>query len=361
MTTLMTTALPLPTALTAHPGADASREAAIDLPAGLTGADLARITAALGATRAESTRAVYGNAWTGWQRWCDSRGIPALPGDPLALCAYLTERAETGRAMATLDLSCTAIRYMHRTCGAADPVAAESVRLVRLGRGRTYGRAPRRLARPLGVDDIRRIVTTIDASTPIGIRDAAVILVGYASAMRRSELVALTLADVEHKPAGPLLSVRRSKTDQPGHGQAVAVAHGRHADTDPVAALAAWRTVRGETPGPLFTRTTARSVSLEPMSGTAVARMLRTRAEAAGLDGTRITAHSLRAGHATTAALAGVRCTASPPRPDTKTSPSSSTATSAPRSPRQQHQQRPRPVTRAAGENLARAPPYPID
>ena len=146
----------------------------------------------------------------------------------------------------------------------------------------------------------------IDSSTPIGIRDAAVILVGYASAMRRSELVALTLADVEHKPAGLLLSVRRSKTDQPGHGQVVAVAHGRHAATDPVAALAVWRAVRGETPGPLFTRTTARSVSLDPMSGTALARMLRTRAEAAGLDGTRITAHSLRAGHATTAALAGV-------------------------------------------------------
>jgi hypothetical protein len=206
-TTQMTTALPLPTALPAHPGADVSRDAVIDLPAGLTGANLARITAAMGATRAESTRAVYGNAWAGWQRWCDSRVIVALPGDPLALCAYLSERAETGRAMATLDLSCTAIRYVHRTCGAADPVAAESVRLVRPGLGRTYGRAPRRLARPLGVDDVRRIVTAIDASTPIGIRDHAVILVGYASAMRRSEPVALTLADGEHKPAGLLLAV----------------------------------------------------------------------------------------------------------------------------------------------------------
>lgn len=100
--------------------------------------------------------------------------------------------------------------------------------------------------------------------------------------------------------------MRRSKTDQPGHGQVVAVAHGRHAGTDPAAALAGWRAVRGGTPGPLFTRTTARSVGIEPMSGTAVAHMLRARAEAAGLDGTRITAHSLSAGYATTAALAGV-------------------------------------------------------
>jgi integrase len=76
--------------------------------------------------------------------------------------------------------------------------------------------------------------------------------------------------------------------------------------TDPVAALNVWRAVRGQTPGALFTRIWGRSVSLERLSGHVVARMLRARAEAAGLDGTRITAHSLRAGHATAAALAGV-------------------------------------------------------
>jgi integrase len=124
--------------------------------------------------------------------------------------------------------------------------------------------------------------------------------------MRRAEIVALTLADIEYKPAGLLLNVRQSKMDQEGHGELVAVAHGQQAATDPVAALAGWRAVRGETPGALFTRIWASSVSLEPLSGHVVARMLRARAVAAGLDGTRITAHSLRAGHATTAALAGV-------------------------------------------------------
>jgi len=171
---------------------------------------------------------------------------------------------------------------------------------------RTYGAAPRRLARPLTVDEIRQIIAGIDRTAPIGIRDAAVILLGYASALRRSEIVALALSDVEHKPAGLLLNIRKSKMDQQGHGQQVAVAHGQHALTDPVAALNAWRTVRGETPGSLFTRIWASSVSLQPLSGHVVARMLRARAVDAGLDGTRITAHSLRAGHATAAALAGV-------------------------------------------------------
>jgi integrase len=190
--------------------------------------------------------------------------------------------------------------------GADDPVAAEAVRQVRRGLRRTYGAAPRRLARPLGTEAIRQIVAGIDRTTPIGIRDTAIILLGYASAMRRAELVALTLADVDHRPAGLLLTIRRSKMDQEGHGQVVAVAHGRHATTDPVAALNAWRAVRGPTPGALFTRNWGTTVSTEPLSGHVPARMLRARAVAAGLDGTRITAHSLRAGHATTAALAGV-------------------------------------------------------
>ena len=132
------------------------------------------------------------------------------------------------------------------------------------------------------------------------------ILLGYASALRRSELVALTLGDIEDKPGGLMLHIRRSKTDPEGHGEVVGVAHGQHAATDPIAALNAWRQVRGTAPGPIFTRIWGSSISLQPLTGHVPARMLRARAEAAGLDGTRITAHSMRAGHATTAALAGV-------------------------------------------------------
>jgi site-specific recombinase XerD len=247
MNTLMTAALP---AGAGH----LSAETPTSLPSGLTEADTERITAVIAAARTEATRHVYAQVWNQWERWCDARGIPALPGDPLALCAYLTERAEAGRAIGTLDMCCTAIRYVHRMTDATDPVASEAVRQVRRGLMRTYGAAPRRLARPLTVDEIRQILTGIDRTTPIGIRDTAIILLGYASALRRAEMVALTLADVEHKPAGLLLNVRKSKMDQDGHAQVVAVAHGQHALTDPVASLIAWRAVRGEAPGALFTR-----------------------------------------------------------------------------------------------------------
>jgi integrase len=276
------------------------------LPHGLTLDDALRVAAALDAAHAESTRTVYAHTWRVWERWCTSRGIPALPAEPAALAAYLVERAATGTAVGTLNMACTAIRHVHRQHGLANPAADELVRQVRLGLRRTYGTAPKRLARPLTLTEIRQIIDAIDRSTPVGARDAAIILVGYAAALRGSELVALDLADLELKLGGILITIRRSKTDQEQHGQVVAVAHGCHAVTDPVAALAAWLKIRGDHPGAVFTRIWGNRISDQALGNHVVARMLRDRAVAAGLDGTRITAHSLRAGHATTAALAGV-------------------------------------------------------
>jgi integrase len=273
---------------------------------GLTETDATRIAAAMTAAITESTRMVYGHTWRRWERWCAGRAIKPLPAAPAAVCAYLTERAAEGASASVVDTSCSPISYVHRSSGLDDPIVCEAVRQVRRGLRRTLGTAPQRQARPLGLDEIRRIVTPIDRTTAKGMRDVALILVGFASALRRSELTALTLADVETKPAGVRLHVRRSKTDPEGHGQVVGVAHGQHALTDPVAALAAWSAARGLGPGPLFVSLRNKVLTDEPISGEAVARMLRTRARAAGMSTERITGHSLRAGHATTAAAAGV-------------------------------------------------------
>jgi len=184
------------------------------LPSRLSEADLARIAAAHEAARTVSTRTVYGYTWRQWERWCAERGIPALPGDPAALCAYLAERAAHGITVASLNVACSAIGHTHRSHGVADPVAHESVRQVRAGLRRTYGVSPRRQARPLSVPELRQVIGHINETRPIGVRDTAIILLGYAGALRRSELVALTLADLEHQTAALLLTIRHSKTDQ---------------------------------------------------------------------------------------------------------------------------------------------------
>lgn len=274
-------------------------------PIGLTETDRTRIAAALTAAVAQSTHDLCDRAWQPWERWCLLRGIAALPADPAAICAYLAERAEAGAAADTLTTICSAIAYRHRIRGLADPTLHEAVRLVRRGLRRLVGTAPRCQARPLSTAEIRQIIDRIDRGTAKGARDAALILLGFASALRRSELAALTLADLQHQPGGLFITLRRSKTDQEAAGQSVGVAHGQHAATDPVAALAAWSACRGRTAGPLFTSMRNRHLTLEPLSGEAISRMLG-RSHAAGLDATRITGHSLRAGHATTAAQAGV-------------------------------------------------------
>jgi integrase len=273
---------------------------------GLTPTDTDRIAQAIAATYAPTTLHAYAWAWRHFTAWCAGRDLVPLPATPAAVCAYLTERAAQGVAFGTLSLASCAIAFEHRRAGAVDPTADEAVGQVRRGLRRSLGTAPIRQARPLSVAEIRQIVGRIERETPQGARDAALILLGFASALRRSELAALTLADIETNSAGLLLTIRRSKTDPDRRGQFVGVAHGRHRSTDPVAALADWLAARGTAPGPVFTSMRPGGPTLRPISGNAIARILRDRAGATGLPTTRITGHSLRAGHATSAALAGV-------------------------------------------------------
>jgi integrase len=136
-------------------------------------------------------------------------------------------------------------------------------------------------------------------------RDRALILLGYASAMRPSELSALRIDDLDTRPEGVVITIRRSKTDQDGVGQIVGVVAGRRCLTDPVAALAAWLSIRPTGPGPAFTRVhPSGKATLEPIGVRTVSRMVQDRAIAAGLGKLRVTGHSLRAGHATAAAAA---------------------------------------------------------
>ncbi|WP_353509459.1 tyrosine-type recombinase/integrase [Intrasporangium sp.] len=297
-TSLISLSEPTATDLPSHPATDPC--------AWLTDDDAARIAAALAATCAASTRKVYAFAWGRWMRWCSGRGIMSFPAEPAAVCAYLTECAEQRLSLATIDSACSAIAHQHRSHGVSDPIAHDAVRQVRRGLRRIIGRAPRRPARPLSVAELRQIVAAIDRATDRGVRDTALLLLGFAGALRRTELAALTLADLEAKPGGLLLHLRRSKTDQEARGQVVGIAHGQHPLTDPIAALDAWLALRGTAPGPVFTSLRPGGPPLRPLSGNAVSTLVKERALAAGLSGGRISGHSLRAGHATSAALAGV-------------------------------------------------------
>ena len=273
---------------------------------GLTPGDVERIATAIQAELSSATRAAYASSWRSWEAWCRARGLSALPAAPGALAAYLTERAESGLCYGTLDGACSAIAHRHHQDGLADPTADPVVARVRRGLRRIMGTAPRRQAHPLTVDELAQIVASIDTEAPIGVRDRAVLLLGYAAALRPSELAALDLADITVDRHGLLIAIRRSKTDQEGHGQLVGVAAGLHSATDPIRALRAWLDLRPPGAGPLFTRVpAARPITRDGIGPRTVSDLVRNRATAAGLGGLGVSGHSLRAGHATTAAVNG--------------------------------------------------------
>ena len=155
--------------------------------------------------------------------------------------------------------------------------------------------------------ELGQIVSSIDADTAIGIRDRAIILVGYASAMRPGEVSALNTEDILRKPTGVLIAIRRSKTEQDASGQLVGVARGDNPLTDPIRALDDWLNVRPSGSGPLFTRIFYRNhPTNERIGPRAISRTVQERASSAGFSGVPVSGHSLRAGHAKTAAINGV-------------------------------------------------------
>ena len=179
------------------------------------------------------------------------------------------------------------------------------------------GVAPRRQAHPLTVSELAQIVSRIDTDHAIGIRDRAIILLGYASAMRPGEISAPDVEDIMTKPTGILISVRRSKTDQDGQGQLVGVARGDNPVTDPIRALDAWLMTRPAGPGALFTRVVyPRSVTTERIGPPSIQQ-----ARPAAGQRSRIRGHP---GHGPLAACRprhDRRCQRCPDRPDRRPDP----------------------------------------
>jgi integrase len=261
------------------------------------------------AGRSPGTRRVYESAFALFKAWCTQHQACPLPAQPRTVAFYLTDGAAHYRAT-TLDLHLAAIAYAHRAAGLLIPTTHQAVREVRTGVRRTHGAAAVGKA-ALMTEDLRRVVGLLDQS-PGGQRDRALLLLGFAGAFRRSELVGLDIDDLEFTPRGIRVQLRRSKTDQEADGRPVGIPYGAITETCPVRAVEQWLAhVRSVLPGydhgPLFLRLDAGGrLRLARLSDRGVARVVQRWAKRAGLDPARFAGHSLRAGLATSAAAAGV-------------------------------------------------------
>jgi integrase len=287
-----------------------------DLEGGIDMAGLRIERAALAeARRAPATREAYRVDWRNFSGWCVAAGRASLPASADTLSLYLVSLARSGRSSATIARRVCAITEKHTAAGHRTPVD-DDVREVLAGLRRRLGTAPHAKA-AVSIDDLRRMVVVVPTMKDVFgrvsphapsrlARDRAVLVVGFASGLRRSELVGLDLEDVDIVPRGLVLRVGRSKTDQEGHGRELGVHRGEHRATCPVRCLEAWIRERGRWPGPLFCAMGRDGEVLhERATGVAVLAVVKMAARLAGLDPARYGAHSLRAGCATAAASLG--------------------------------------------------------
>lgn len=199
--------------------------------------------------------------------------------------------ATAPRAVATVERYLASMRAIERTREElGDASRSAAVRTVMRGIRRS-NRKPQDRAAAFELEDVRQYLRiTEDSPNRVEVRNRALIAVGFACAMRRSELTAFTLEDVTPAADGYTINTRRSKTDQEGDGHTRAVPYG-----GPAEALERWLAVRGDDAGPVF-----------DIHDRTVSRAVKSAAKALGYDSAAYSGHSLRAGHATSAAALGL-------------------------------------------------------
>jgi site-specific recombinase XerD len=184
--------------------------------------------------KSAATRRAYRSDWAHFTRWCDGMGAMALPSLPQTVAGYLAHLADSGRKASTIGRRMAAIAYAHRLKGFDTPTASEAVHAVARGIRRRIGVASAQKA-PATAAAIGAMLEHVPDSL-IGRRDRAILLIGFAAALRRSELAALQVSDIETHPDGVLLHIGKSKTDQEGAGAQIPIPRGRR--LKPVEALA---------------------------------------------------------------------------------------------------------------------------
>jgi integrase len=256
------------------------------------------------ASQSESTRRSYAQDMRHFKAWGGK-----VPATAQMVAEYIA--AYGGHLkVATIEHRLIAIHRSHQDRGLNSPAKAPLVKQTMEGIRRSFGVAPRKV-RALVKDDLVEILVSVAKQKPLrAARDKAMLLLGWAAALRRSELVALAVADVVTHDHGIELLIRKSKTDQRGGGQTVFVPMAKWKDRCPVLALREWLQLAGIGTGPIFRQVSRHDylVGEKGLSPQAVAQVVQAAVRAAKGDevAATVAAHSLRAGMVTEAATVGV-------------------------------------------------------
>jgi integrase len=245
----------------------------------------------------DNTRRAYKSDLEHFLSWGGS-----IPSTPEFISYYLAAHA-TEFKPSTLSRRLISIGRAHTTKNLPSPISNDLIKTTLRGIRRTISTKQRQVS-PVLKDDLVKMVNGLNGKK--GCRDRALLLIGFAGALRRSELVGLKFDDIEFVEQGLIVYLRKSKTDQLGEGRKIAIPYARGA-TCPVISLKHWLEAGGITEGALFRPITRyERIENNALSTQAVAVIVKQRAAAIGLDASKFSGHSLRAGLVTSAAQSGV-------------------------------------------------------
>lgn len=288
-----------------QPGATALARAKPDA------AEFARLTSQaaeyIRAGKASATLRAYRSDWRHFESWCAGHGFLPLPAVPETIALYLSEFGSR-HAAATLTRRLISINQVHRAAGHPPPALMQQLAVGETLKGirRTHGtgQTPKQ---PLFTEDLRAMIDRLP-NCMIGIRDRALLLVGFAGALRRSEIVNVRVQDMTETREGLVIRIRRSKADQEGKGREVAIPYGAVPETCPVRACRDWIAAARLTEGPLFRRIDRHGhINDRALHQDSLGLIVKRAAEAAGLEPALYAGHSLRAGLCTQAYINGAR------------------------------------------------------
>jgi integrase len=257
---------------------------------------------------APETKRAYAADWAHFTTWCRAAGCAPLPAEPAAVAAYLASMAPL-YSRSALERRLAAIGHAHRLANLAWSAGHPAIRTTLRGIHRTHRRRSRQAAALTSVE-LRKLVAGCGTDLA-GTRDRALLLLGFAGALRRSELVAVDREHLRFTDVGLRLLIPSSKTDAEGKGVELGISRGKRRETCPVRALEAWLDASGCRFGPVFRKIDRwGTIEHRRLGGDAVRDILLKRAAAARITvdgGERLSPHGLRAGFVTEAYMAGAR------------------------------------------------------
>jgi integrase len=258
---------------------------------------------------APNTLRGYESDWKDFEAWCQGKGRVSLPAETATVSLYFADRSEHLTA-ASLTRRIAAISKRHGQSGFLSPTKQPEFREVMAGIRKSKKDRPQTAKAALSNSELIEILEKIEENDDLdrlqAARDRALLIIGFAGALRRSELVNLDVEDIVKTREGIILSLRWSKTDQEGKGTEIAIPKGRKPATCPVTILNAWLTQAKITNGPVFRKVRQNGVvENRRLSDRSVALILKRCVGHAGFAPEEFSGHSLRAGFATSAAAAG--------------------------------------------------------